>query len=62
MAEHTQYMNELTCAGCGRTGHITWEGTGEHKRVVNLSESLEQQPGTPRIFTCVDCGTVQNTL
>jgi hypothetical protein len=62
MAEHTQYMNELTCAGCGKTGHITWEGAGAQKRVVNMSDNLKQQPGTPPTFTCIACGTMQRTL
>jgi hypothetical protein len=60
MAE--QFMQELVCSGCGREAHITWEGAGAAKRVVNLSESLEQHPGNPPTFTCTDCGTVQAAL
>ncbi len=61
-AEHAQYMNELVCGGCGRTAHITWAGTGDARRVVEMSESLKIHPGTPPTFTCVECGTVQASL
>ncbi|HEY5082938.1 MAG TPA: hypothetical protein VII48_00330 [Rhizomicrobium sp.] len=57
-----QFMQELVCSVCGREAHITWEGAGAAKRVVNMSESLEQHPGTPPTFTCTDCGTVQAAL
>jgi hypothetical protein len=54
-----QFMQELVCSGCGHTGHITWEGAGAAKRVVNMSESLDLHPGNPPTVTCTECGTVQ---
>ena len=61
-APRTQFMNEIVCSGCGTTGHITWDGTGEASRVVEMSESLTMHPGTPPTFTCANCGTVQAAL
>jgi hypothetical protein len=46
----TEFMTELVCAKCGRTGHITWKGTTEAKRVVEFSESLSRGPGPPVAF------------
>ena len=60
MAE--QFMQELACSGCGREAHITWEGAGAAKRVVNLSDSLQLHPGNPPTVTCADCGTEQTAL
>ena len=45
-----QFMNEIVCAGCGTTGHITWDGTGETKRVIEKSDNLERLPGDPPTF------------
>ena len=61
-APRPQFMNEIVCSGCGTTGHITWDGTGEARRVVEMSDSLTLHPGTPPIFTCANCGTVQGSL
>jgi hypothetical protein len=54
-----EYMTEMTCPGCGRTAHITWDGTGPDRRIVNISESLEEIPGKPHSFLCRDCDTAQ---
>jgi hypothetical protein len=62
MPERAQFMKELLCSGCGRTAHITWEWAGDAKRVINKSESLEQHPGAPPTFTCIDCGTAQSSI
>ena len=56
-----QFMTEIACDGCGRSAHITWDGTGADKQVVNMSETLEQKPGEPPTFACRDCGTIQKT-
>ena len=52
-------FDRIACDGCGRTAHITWDGTGAAKQVVNMSETLERKAGDPRTFTCRECGTVQ---
>ena len=57
-----QFMNELVCSNCGSTGHITWDGTGESRRVIEMSDSLEMHPGTPPTFTCANCGTEQPSI
>ena len=57
-----QFMNEIVCSGCGTTGHITWDGTGDTKKVIEMSDSLEMLPGDPPTFTCANCGTVQSAL
>ena len=56
-----QFMTETACDGCGRSGHITWDGTGPAKQVVNMSENLEQHPGETITFSCRECGTIQRT-
>jgi len=61
-ATHPQFMNEIVCSGCGTTGHITWDGTGETSRVIEMSESLTMHPGNPPSFTCANCGTLQSVL
>lgn len=58
----TQYMSELVCNGCGHTGHITWEGLGAAKRVVNMSDFLQQMPGEPPVFKCLKCDTEQTPV
>ena len=57
-----QFMNEIVCGGCGTTGHITWDGTGESRRVIEMSESLQLHPGTPPTFTCANCGAEQSSI
>ena len=54
-----QYLSELVCSGCGHTGHVTWEGTGDGKRAVNMSAFLELIPGHPPTFRCLKCDTSQ---
>ena len=61
MSEPLHFMQELACPGCGRTAYITWQGSGETRKAVDMSESLTQSTGIPAVFTCVDCGTVQNS-
>jgi hypothetical protein len=57
-----QFMNEIVCSSCGSTGHITWDGTGDTRRAIEMSESLELHPGTPPTVTCANCGAVQADL
>jgi len=56
-----QFITEIACDGCGRSAHITWDGTGAGKQVVDMSETLERQPGELPTFTCRECGTLQKT-
>lgn len=58
-ARSPQFMNELVCSGCGTTGHVVWDGTGEARRVIEMSDSLTMHPGTPPSFACANCGAVQ---
>jgi hypothetical protein len=48
-----QFMSELVCSGCGRTAHITWEGTGVARRPVEVSENIRHLPGPPPTFSCI---------
>ncbi|HEX4118339.1 MAG TPA: hypothetical protein VHX99_06020 [Rhizomicrobium sp.] len=57
-----QFMNEIVCSDCGSTAHITWDGTGETKRVIEMSDCLKLHPGTPPTFTCANCGAVQASI
>jgi hypothetical protein len=55
-------MNEIVCSGCGSTAHIVWDGTGEARRVIEMSESLTMHPGAPPTFSCANCGMAQTAL
>ena len=57
-----QFMNEIVCSSCGTTGHITWDGTGDNRRAIEKSDSLELFPGTPPTVTCANCGAVQTSI
>lgn len=57
-------MEEFVCAGCGVTGHATWQGEAGKKRVLNeLSDGFEKSPGgdpsTDSRITCRSCGAAQ---
>jgi hypothetical protein len=54
-----EFMSELVCAGCAQTGHITWDGNGPDRRVVSMSDTIQEHPGDPPSFTCLKCGTTQ---
>jgi hypothetical protein len=60
MAE--QYISELVSGACGRTGHITWVGIGADKRVAEVSDAVNHDPGPPPTFACVDCGTAHQAV
>ena len=55
-------MNEIVCSSCGTTGHIIWDGTGDSRRAIEKSDSLELHPGTPPTITCGNCGAVQTSI
>jgi hypothetical protein len=57
-----RYLSELVCKGCGRTAHITWEGRGTERRVVEVSDSITLHLANPPTFTCADCGTTQTPI
>ena len=57
-----QFMNEIVCSSCGTTGHIIWDGTGDSRRAIEKSDSLELHPGTPPTITCGNCGAVQTSI
>jgi ribosomal protein S27AE len=59
MTEQAQFMKELVCGACGHTAHITWEGEGEARRVVNMSDGIRLHAASPPRFTCAHCGAVQ---
>jgi hypothetical protein len=52
-------MSELICSGCEQTSHVTWDGTGSDRKVINLSENLRMQSEPSLSFYCVKCGTRQ---
>ena len=61
-ARKPQFMNELVCSGCGTTGRVVWDGTGETRRVIEMSDSLTMHPGTPPVFSCANCGMAQASI
>jgi hypothetical protein len=44
MPTKTRFLSELVCKGCGRTGHIAWEGLGDDKRAVEISDNNQRVP------------------
>jgi hypothetical protein len=54
-----EFMHEMVCPGCGRTAHITWDGTGPDRRILNISECLKRIAEVPPTFECADCGARQ---
>jgi len=56
MAENPQYLSECVCGNCGHTGHVTWEGEGRHKRIVEKTEIADSAPGGLQGFACAHCG------
>lgn len=62
MADAPQYLSEFVCGSCGHTGHVTWEGEGTGKRVVEKTEIAETTAGGVQVFSCAHCGTRLNAV
>ena len=64
MTDAKQYMEEITCPGCARTGHADWLGEAGSKRsLVDIGGGFEQRedlanPGF-QMIVCTECGTTQ---
>ena len=56
MTETAQYLSEFVCGNCARTGHVTWEGTGDNKRIVEKTENVKAADGEKFVFSCAHCG------
>ena len=62
MVKNNQFLSELVCKGCGRAGRITWEGIGEAKRAVEISDNIKEYPGNPPTYTCCYCWTTYQSV
>ena len=64
MTDTKQFMEEITCPSCARTGHATWQGEAGSKRtLIDIGGDFEQRedeanPGF-QMIVCTDCGTTQ---
>jgi hypothetical protein len=57
MSQPRQYLSEFVCGTCARTGHVTWEGEGSARRIVEQTESIRYSAGDKTRFACAHCGT-----
>jgi hypothetical protein len=39
-----------------------WDGTGDTRHVIEMSDCLTMHPGTPPTFSCANCGTAQTSI
>jgi len=59
-----QFMEEIACPSCARTGHATWEGESRSERtLVDISGGFDQRedganPGS-QMIACAHCGATQ---
>jgi hypothetical protein len=59
-----QFIEEITCGGCMRTGHATWDRSVAYGRaLVEISPAFDYRSheGIPdlMVIVCGHCGTVQ---
>ena len=63
LSDPYQYYLPVRCTNCAATGKIFWEGVGEQKTLVRLSnefyERLGRLPPHPIEIVCRTCGTTQ---
>lgn len=63
LSDSYQYYLPVRCTNCAATGKIFWEGLGEQKTLVRLSdefyERLGRLPPHPIEIVCRLCGTAQ---
>jgi Fe-S-cluster-containing dehydrogenase component len=59
-----QFMEEIACPSCARTGHATWDGeAGTRRTLVDIGDGFDQRedsanPGF-QMIACTHCGTTQ---
>jgi phage FluMu protein Com len=63
LSDPRQYFLPVRCPNCASIGSILWEGLGEHKTLVSMSdefyERLGRLPPHPIELVCRACGTPQ---
>ena len=63
LSDPYRYILPVRCKNCAAFGKILWEGLGEQKILVRLSEEfyerLGRQPSHPIEIVCRACGTPQ---
>jgi hypothetical protein len=56
MSQPAQYISEFVCGNCARTGHVTWEGEGAGRHIVERTENIREVAGEKTSFACAHCG------
>ena len=62
MPQPAQYLSEFVCGSCARTGHVTWEGEGAVKRIVERTENIGDRDGDKTSFACAHCGAALGAI
>lgn len=62
MSQPAQYLSEFVCGNCARTGHVTWEGEGAAKRIVEQTEIIRERSDNKTSFECAHCGTALGAI
>ena len=64
MTDAKQFMEEITCPSCARTGHATWKGeAGTNRTLQDIGGGFDRReddanPGF-QIIVCSHCGATQ---
>lgn len=64
MTDARQFMEEITCPSCARTGHATWEDqAGSNRMLVDIGGGFDQREDSANpgfwMIACTHCGTTQ---
>jgi hypothetical protein len=62
MPEPAQFISEFVCGNCARTGHVTWEGEGSAKRIVERTENIQHRGDGKTSFACAHCGAALGAI
>ena len=64
MTDAKQFMEEIACPSCARTGHATWQSeAGAKRRLLDIGGGFDRHdddanPGS-HMVVCSNCGTSQ---
>ena len=64
MTDTKQFIEEIACPSCGRTGHATWQGeAGTNRKLMDIGGDFDEREDTAnpgfQIIVCSHCGTTQ---
>lgn len=63
LLDYRQYIMSVHCPNCAAIGRIFWEGSGERRTLVSISEQFYERlcrlPPHPIELVCRACGAAQ---